>query len=76
MDAKYNALYDMLEKHDWFYVMADSMADTRKGAREWRDIEEFVMLDPELMLLVHAFSDWARWPVNQRGERPAKPERR
>lgn len=37
-----NEFYDILEKHDWFYMMSDDSSKDRKGHAEERRIIEIV----------------------------------
>lgn len=69
--------WDLLNKHDWLYQMADDQRSYQKGKEEREELKRYASLSPEHEELFMAFAKWGQRLMpgqNPDVEKPVRPE--
>lgn len=69
--------WDLLDKHDWLYQMADDQRSYQKGKQEREELKRYASLSPEHEELFMAFAKWGQRLMpgqNPDVEKPVRPE--
>lgn len=69
--------WDLLDKHDWLYQMADDQRSYQKGKQEREELKRYASLSPEHEELFMAFAKWGQRLMpgqNPDAQKPVRPE--
>ena len=69
--------WDLLDKHDWTYMMADDQRSYQKGKQEREELKRYASLSPEHEELFMAFAKWGQRLMpgqNPDAQKPVRPE--
>ena len=68
--------WDLLDKHDWTYMMSDGMSPQYvKGKEEREELKRYAELSPEHAELFSAFAKWGQRFIPGQNPEAQKPER-